>query len=622
MGGGNDMGWAAPWAFAFLALVPLVLLLHSLRLRRREVRISAVFLWEELIRERRSTFGMSSLLRSLLLLLQILGIGALTLGLADPFASLPSTKEGDIVLVLDASASMRSLSKGEERFEQARKFALDLVQRLHQKSEMAIIFADSRPSLKVPFTADRTLLKQALDGLSPTDEPGNLTKAVQLGHSLLGGGRTGEVLVLSDDTDPSVSTGQLSDRQVRTHKVGGGERNVAITKFEVRPHVNRAGDYEILVNVANFSPQPESFDLGLSLNWKTLRRARYTLAAGEHQSLIFPYSGPANGIAEAVLELNDDLSADNRAATVLSDRPPVWILLVTRGNYFLESLFAGHANASVNIVNSVSLSSFEQQVLGNHIVIMDGLEPPPLSVGNFLLINTSAPNLPITVKGSADAPPVLDWDTADPILRGVQLRDLQVRRAQVVDVGEGVKPLLYANGSPIVSSYDDGRLRAVHLGFDLLESDLPLRVAFPVLMSNILEWLSPQHGTFVSHQVQAGTPYLIELDGVTADVSLRKPSGEWLKLPVTENPLTFRDTSEVGIYTVKVGKKTQRFAVNLVSREESDIVAKSIERKTDGPMVAGAAAPETVKQPLWPYFIVFAFGLTLVEWYFWCRTGG
>jgi hypothetical protein len=65
------MGWAAPWAFAFLALVPLVLLLHSLRLRRREVRISAVYLWEELLRERRSTFGMSRLLRSLLLLLQI-----------------------------------------------------------------------------------------------------------------------------------------------------------------------------------------------------------------------------------------------------------------------------------------------------------------------------------------------------------------------------------------------------------------------------------------------------------------------------------------------------------------------------------------------------------------------
>jgi Ca-activated chloride channel homolog len=201
------------------------------------------------------------------------------------------------------------------------------------------------------------------------------------------------------------------------------------------------------------------------------------------------------------------------------------------------------------------------------------------------------------------------------------LRDLQVRRAQVVEVGEGVKPLLYANGSPIISSLDTGRLRAVHLGFDLLDSDLPLRVAFPVLMSNILEWLSPQHGTFVSHQVQAGEPYLIELDGVTTDVSVRKPSGDWMKVPVTENPLAFRDTSQVGIYTVRVGKKTQRFAVNLVSREESDIIPKRLEQQSESPLVAGSSTQETVKRPLWPYFVVLAFGLTLVEWYFWCRTG-
>jgi hypothetical protein len=615
------MGWAAPWAFAFLALVPLVLLLHSLRLRRREVRISAIYLWDELLRERRSTLGMSKLLRSLLLLLQILGIAGLTLGLADPFARLPSTKEGDIVLVLDASASMRTVAKGEERFAQARAMALDLVERLHPKSEMAIIYANARPTLKVPFTGDRVLLKQTLEGLEATDEPGLLPKAVQLGRSLLSGDRTGEVLVLSDGTDPNTADAIGADQHVQSIQVSGGERNVGITKFDVRPRVNRPGEYEVLVNVANFSRQPESFDLVLSLNWRTFRRTRYTFEPGERQSLIFPYKGTANGVAEAVLELNDDLSADNRAATVLSDRPPVWILLVSRGNYFLENLLAGHANASVNVVNNISPSSFEQQVRGNHIVILDGVEAPPLHFGNFLLINTTAPNLPIAVTGAMDAPTVVDWDMTDPIMRSVQLRDLQVRRAQMVEVGDGVKPLLYANGSPIISSLDAGRLRAVHVGFDLLDSDLPLRVAFPVLMSNILEWLSPQQGTFVSHQVQAGEPYMIEHDGVTTDVSVRKPSGDWIKVPVTESPLPFRDTSQTGIYTVRSGKRNQRFAVNLVSREESDIIPKAAERQPAAALAVSASTPETIKRPLWPYFVVFAFGLTLVEWYFWCRTG-
>lgn len=615
------MGWATPWAFAFLILVPLVLLLHSLRLRRREMRISTLYLWEDLLQERRSTLGMSKLLRSLLLLLQILGIAALTLGLADPFASIPSTKEGDIVLVLDASASMSTRTQGADRFALARSRAIDLVEHLHPKSQMAIIAAGSRPILKLPFTSDRLLLKQTLEELAATDEPGDLTRAVQFARSLLGGERRGEVLLLSDGADARLAEVLSQTDQVRLSHVSGGERNVGITKFEVRPRLTRQGEYEILVNVANFSPQPESFELALSMNWKTVRRTRYTLEAGERQNLILPYTGPASGVAEVVLDVNDDFTADNRAATVLSDRLPMWILLVSRGNYFLENLLAGHANASVNVVNSLSPSSFEQQVRGNHVIILDGVEPPPLHFGNFLLINTMAPNLPIAIKGTTEAPPVVDWDITDPLLRSVQLRDLQVRQAQMVEIGEGVKPLMYANGSPILSRLDTGRLRAVHLGFDLLDSDLPLRVAFPVLMANILEWLSPQQGTFVSHQVQAGEPYAIELEALPAEVSVRKPSGEWLKIQASENPLTFRDTSQVGVYTVRVGKKTQRFAVNLASAAESDIAAKITERPSDVSQAAGLSTHETVRRPLWPYFVVLAFGLTLAEWYFWCRTG-
>jgi hypothetical protein len=598
-----------------------VLLLHSLRLRRREVRISTLYLWEDLLRERRSTLGMSKLLRSLLLLLQVLGIAALSLGLADPFARIPSTKEGDIVIVLDASASMRTTTKGEDRFAQARNRALELVERLHPKGEMAIISATSRPTLKVPFTSDRILLKHTLEGLSATDEPGDLPKAVQFARSLLGGERTGEVLILSDGADAKLPEVLGQTDHVHLIQVSGGERNVGITKFEVRPRLTRPGEYEILVNVANFSPQPETFDLALSMNWKTLRRTRYTLEAGERQSLIFPHTGSASGVTEAILDTSDDLSADNRAATVLSDRLPIWILLASRGNYFLENLLASHATASVNVINSLTPSSFEQQVRGNHIIIVDGLELPPLHFGNFLLINTTAPNIPIVVKGTAESPSVVDWDTTDPILRAVQLRDLQVRRAQIVELGEGVKPLLYANGSPILSSLDTGQLRAVHLGFDLLETDLPLRVAFPVLMANILEWLSPQQGTFISHQVQAGEPYFIELDTIPVEVAVRKPSGEWVKLQATENPLTFRDTAEIGLYTVRIGKKTQRFAVNLASTEESDIGSKRDVHPSDFSQAVTFSTQETVNRPLWPYFVALAFGLTLAEWYFWCRTG-
>jgi hypothetical protein len=140
-------------------------------------------------------------------------------------------------------------------------------------------------------------------------------------------------------------------------------------------------------------------------------------------------------------------------------------------------------------------------------------------------------------------------------------------------------------------------------------------------MSNILEWLSPRQGTFISHQVQAGEPYLIELDTLPVEVSVRKPSGDWVNLQATENPLAFRDTSEIGLYTVRLGKRTQRFAVNLASAEESDIASKLGRPAPDFSQAVALSTQETVNRPLWPYFIALAFGLTLAEWYFWCRTG-
>jgi len=89
-----------------------------------------------------------------------------------------------------------------------------------------------------------------------------------------------------------------------------------------------------------------------------------------------------------------------------------------------------------------------------------------------------------------------------------------------------------------------------------------------------------------------------------------------VKVTLTENPVPFRDTSQTGVYTVRIGKKTQRFAVNLVSREESDIIPKVSMASAHSPQAASLSTQETVKRPLWPYLVVLALGLTLAEWYF------
>ena len=55
------MTWLNPAAFAFLALIPVVLLLHALRYRRRDVRVSTLFLWESVLREAHGSLGLQRL---------------------------------------------------------------------------------------------------------------------------------------------------------------------------------------------------------------------------------------------------------------------------------------------------------------------------------------------------------------------------------------------------------------------------------------------------------------------------------------------------------------------------------------------------------------------------------
>ena len=120
-------------------------------------------------------------------------------------------------------------------------------------------------------------------------------------------------------------------------------------------------------------------------------------------------------------------------------------------------------------------------------------------------------------------------------------------------------------------SYHENGLRAVFLGFDMTRSDLPLRVAFPVMMSNIFQWLRPDKFGFSSSHMKAGKSFTIHLEPQTNNLSIRTPSGKWEEHRLRSNPFEYANTGEVGIYTVVEGEKWRYFAVNLVDERESNI---------------------------------------------------
>lgn len=613
------MSWGSPWFFGFLALIPLILLLHSLWRKRKEVKITTLFLWEELLQERRATLGISRIVKSLTLLLQILVVIILTVGLAQPFLTLPATREGNIVLILDTSASMQTKGPRGSRFALAQAEARRLIDQLHEKSYMSIIEAGAGPTLKTFFTRDKQRLRNIVDQMEVQDTIGNLREAVLLALSFLQGNKNDEIVLLSDGTETEWQK-EIPPRGMKITPIlfTEGEKNVGITHFAFRKGWGDVPVYEMMITVHNFTSTPLEVPLEVIWNRKLLLQERVSLQSDEARVLVYPFDQELTGILEARLVLEDDFPVDNVAYTVLTQAQAFWVLLITPGNYFLENLLAAHPQVLVNRIDQIDPAAFEQQIQGHHIVIFDRITPPPLPFGNFLLINTLAPGLPITLLGEVQEPELLDWQRDHPILRQVQLEQLTIRRAQQVELHSGARPIVEATATPLLTTVQRENLRVVHLGFDLLESDLPMRVAFPLLFENIFQWLYPGITNFSSQQIQVGEIFTLPVANNIREVTVRKPeAGRAVTLPVTENPFHFRDTRRTGIYSVKAGNHTMRFAVNLLSEQESRIQPRQIDlteyAQTD------LFTEEEVEKPLWHYFVLAALLFTFGEWYCWCR---
>ncbi len=610
------MSIANPTALLLLLLIPLVILLHTIRTRRQHLSVSSLFFWRRTLREHDRAFRLRTLLRNLLLLLQLLAVLLLVLALAGPgMLRTVSTSQSHLILILDSSASMKSRESGITRFEQAKGLLLDLISDLPGNTRLMYFLAGAKPTLKSPYTRDREALKQLIRESRATDESGNLREAILMGMSLAERERGDEIWVVTDGAFDDIPGIDAANTALRFYTVGSEADNVGITQFQFRRRYSDPTEYEILVGVHSFSPRRIETDIALSMDRRVIVEDELTLAPWEDKILIYPYEGLIAGKAVARIGLADALALDNRAYAVLTETAEIKVLLLGEGNIFLESALAVYPNVRLDKRRwAVSYDPYD-------IVIFDRTIPPPLSRGRILLMGTPAPDLAIRSKGSVANPAISQWTQDHPILESVNLGGIAIARALDVDLGREMEILAGAGNVPLLAAMENSSIKLVYLGFNILESDLPLRVAFPVLIDNILSWLYPGSLSSSSQQLRAGETLALDAgvrpSGVRPpEVTVLKPDGSSKVVPV---PSLFDETTEAGFYTVRGGDREWVFAVNLLSRDESDIRPRfQIPAEADPGKQAVSAMGKT-KIDLWPLLALLAALLILAEWYLWVR---
>src|SRR4051794_22720678 len=135
------MPFATPLALLGLVFVPAVVAMYLLKLRRDEAIVPSTLLWNRLVADIEANAPWQRLRRSLLLLLQLLLVIALAILAARPFVERPAGLARDIVLVIDASASMGATDVVPNRLGAAKQAAIDALRDLPSGGRASVIAA-------------------------------------------------------------------------------------------------------------------------------------------------------------------------------------------------------------------------------------------------------------------------------------------------------------------------------------------------------------------------------------------------------------------------------------------------------------------------------------------------
>ena len=294
-------------------------------------------------------------------------------------------------------------------------------------------------------------------------------------------------------------------------------------------------------------------------------------------------------------------------------------LMVTEGNLFLEQVFTVLPGIEAFKVPPGS-DLLAAEDFDYDLVIFDGValpDPPPAA--DMLIINPQAGGEGglFSVNGTFSNTITTQLEESS-LLQFVAWNEVDVRQAQRVSA-PWAQTLVQAEGGPLVQIGEQNGRRIAILTFDLRDSDLPLQIAFPILMANITGWLSPGRAFDAPTGLQPGDPVAVVPGASSTAVLVEKPDGSRWSAEVGEEDLFFTETDAPGLYTVLLrdaaaDRAAGSFAVNLFSAAESAI--RPADDLPIGQTVVDTEEEGNVGQrELWPWLLAIAVIILIVEWW-------
>jgi hypothetical protein len=491
-----------------------------------------------------------------------------------------------MAIVLDGSASMRARTEsGATRYALARDQALSLLD-TYPTTPVALIQLDTSPRVILPLTADHDQARHALVLAQPTWN-GNGTTAMLQG-----------LLTSQEEGENFERIVYLSDRPLSTPLPGveelmiaGGE-NVAITAFTVREDPALQG-VTAFVRVKNATDSYVDTILQVSDGYGTVELS-ILLPPHIEQGYVLPFPGSHGEAFSARIDLRDDFHGDDIRYFTLDRSLSLRVRWVGRRNRYLE--------AALKAVGRITLVDQEDEGPVD-LILSYGITLPSEATGNILLIHAGLDGL-ITIgeEQDVDVGEIEIAVSEDQLIERIDPSNFRVRSVPVVTVPEQGTVILRTGDEPLLYRLRDDKRDIILIAPDLMRTNLPLTVDFPLLVRNILTSFSVLPSPVTYTWALVGEERSTREYGEA--IKLVDPEGEELPLGDAGSFLPQRP----GIYTLTTSKGIYRLAVNVDPLESEPPVLSE-----ETILVEAVHIEAQTLFPLWPLFAGLAILFLIVE---------
>ena len=578
-------------AWALLALAA-VLAFYLLKRQYEERTVPSTYLWRMALRDESANRPLERLRRSLLLILQLLAAALFALALMRP--ALPGHAAGEFVIVLDASASMQAADEtGRTRMEEARQRAEELVRGLNALDRVTVLRAGTNVDV-LASRADRQTAIAAIRAAQSGSGGARMEEALSLARAMAQEIEGLDICVFSDASIAPVEGASL-------YTVGAAAENRALVSLAVE---ETASGGRAVARVANYGAaceiQLEGYADGALCDVRTAQAG-----AGETVSVSFDVPPGAQRV-EARLANGGALALDDARWWRRAEDTRRTVVLAGEGNLFLEAALALRADIDVVRASVEEAPAIE----GAQLYIFDGVLPQTLpQSGSLLCVNPpeGADILGISVAGTQT--PQGAVHAGDRFSENLSLAGVALRAYRPLSGGEAI---LLCGDDAIAAWAESGAQRAAVIGFDLSDSNLPVKYDFPVLMLQLLDALAPDASMGVADAV-AGEAVPVTASARAEAVSVITPAGESVSLAPPFPAAPFTGADEVGEYalveTLPEGEERAWFAVYMPAAE-SDVRAVAEDAAQAGGGAVRAAGREMT---MWAVLLLLA--ALMLEWW-------